>query len=125
MCVRRPPIDSAVHNTGCPHRTPMTFVPTSQIKLSSSATERDRAAPRGTPAPHLRIGGMHCASCVSRVEQALGSVPGVAEATANLATERANVRLASPVDPAALTAAVRAAGYDARLATSPVADDAE
>jgi len=38
----------------------------------------------------LRIGGMHCASCVSRVEQALASVPGVREASVNLATERAN-----------------------------------
>ena len=37
----------------------------------------------------LSIGGMHCASCVARVEDALGGVSGVHEARVNLATERA------------------------------------
>ena len=40
----------------------------------------------------LPIGGMTCASCVSRVERALGKVPGVEAASVNLATERARVR---------------------------------
>jgi cation transport ATPase len=35
---------------------------------------------------------MTCASCVGRVEKALKAVPGVTEATVNLATERATVR---------------------------------
>jgi Cu+-exporting ATPase len=68
---------------------------------------------------------MHCASCVARVEQALAAVPGVAEASVNLATERAHVRLAEPVSGRRLADAVRAAGYEARPAPSPVADDAE
>ena len=38
---------------------------------------------------NLSIGGMHCASCVARVEEALAAVPGVQEARVNLATERA------------------------------------
>jgi Cu+-exporting ATPase len=74
---------------------------------------------------HLKISGMHCAACVTRVEQALAEVPGVESASVNLATERAQVRLAGPVADERLAAAVRAAGYDARAATSPVADDAE
>jgi Cu+-exporting ATPase len=41
----------------------------------------------------LDIGGMTCASCVSRVEKALGKVPGVEGVTVNLATEQARVRL--------------------------------
>jgi Cu+-exporting ATPase len=68
---------------------------------------------------------MHCAACVTRVERALAAVPGVESASVNLATERAQVRLATPVPDERLAAAVREAGYDARLATSPVADDAE
>ena len=38
------------------------------------------------------VGGMTCASCVAHVEKALKSVPGVIEASVNLATERASVR---------------------------------
>jgi Cu+-exporting ATPase len=64
---------------------------------------------------NLAIEGMHCASCVARVEGALGRVPGVSEARVNLATERASV-LVDParVDEAALAAALAGAGYSAR-----------
>ncbi|MBM3566766.1 MAG: heavy-metal-associated domain-containing protein, partial [Alphaproteobacteria bacterium] len=34
----------------------------------------------------LAVGGMTCASCVSRVEKALLAVPGVEKAAVNLAT---------------------------------------
>jgi Cu+-exporting ATPase len=37
----------------------------------------------------LDIGGMTCASCVSRVEKALDKIPGVEAASVNLATEQA------------------------------------
>ncbi|WP_312416144.1 heavy metal-associated domain-containing protein, partial [Shinella sp.] len=40
------------------------------------------------------VEGMTCASCIGRVEKALKAVPGVLDATANLAQERARVRLA-------------------------------
>lgn len=39
----------------------------------------------------VRIIGMHCAACVSRVERALQSVPGVAAAEVSLATESARL----------------------------------
>jgi Cu+-exporting ATPase len=39
----------------------------------------------------LPIGGMTCASCVTTVEGALSSVPGVIQANVNLATERATI----------------------------------
>ena len=68
---------------------------------------------------HLKISGMHCAACVGRVEQALAAVPGVADASVNLATERALVRLAEPVLDERLSAAVRDAGYGARPVASP------
>jgi len=68
---------------------------------------------------------MHCASCVSRVEQALAGVPGVREASVNLATERARVRLDRPVPIESLARAVRDAGYEARASEGAEADAAE
>ncbi|KVQ79500.1 copper-transporting ATPase [Burkholderia ubonensis] len=69
----------------------------------------------------LDIGGMTCASCAGRVEKALSNVPGVARASVNLATERATVHGAAPLDPAALIAAVTAAGYRASRVAAPPA----
>jgi len=37
------------------------------------------------------VGGMTCASCVTRVEEALSSVPGVISASVNLASEKATI----------------------------------
>ena len=59
----------------------------------------------------LSIEDMTCASCVRRVEKAIGKVPGVAGATVNLATERADVTFAGVPDVPAVVAAVREAGY--------------
>ncbi|KVM62068.1 copper-transporting ATPase [Burkholderia ubonensis] len=69
----------------------------------------------------LDIGGMTCASCAGRVEKALSNVPGVARASVNLATERATVHGAATLDPAALIAAVTAAGYRASRVAAPPA----
>jgi Cu+-exporting ATPase len=61
----------------------------------------------------IGIGGMTCASCVSRVEKALKKVPGVQDATVNLATESARISF-SPSEQmeARLRRAVRDAGYE-------------
>jgi Cu+-exporting ATPase len=59
----------------------------------------------------LKIEGMTCASCVSRVEKALLKVPGVTQASVNLATEKATVRALSTVGDSTLRAAVEKAGY--------------
>ncbi len=67
----------------------------------------------------LPVEGMTCASCVARVEKALKRVPGVASAQVNLATETATVALAQGASPEALVAAVRDAGYEARLSPQP------
>ncbi len=68
----------------------------------------------------LAVEGMTCASCSGRVERALRKVPGVLEASVNLATHEAQIRhLADPELPAALVAAVQTAGYGARAAGSP------
>ncbi|WP_369814188.1 copper-translocating P-type ATPase [Methylophilus sp. Leaf414] len=71
----------------------------------------------------LNVIGMTCASCVGRVEKALKSVPGVVEATVNLATERASVDgSASSED---LISAIERIGYEAKVIDSPVQDVAE
>jgi Cu+-exporting ATPase len=59
----------------------------------------------------LGILGMHCASCVGRVEQALGALPGVVEVSVNLASEQARVRSLGQLERADLDAALLAAGY--------------
>ncbi|RJF88007.1 heavy metal translocating P-type ATPase [Oleomonas cavernae] len=61
----------------------------------------------------LKIDGMTCAACVSRIEKSLAAVPGVARADVNLATETARVEGSS--DKTALVAAVEATGYGARV----------
>ena len=61
----------------------------------------------------LTVTGMSCASCVGRVERALQQVPGVRDASVNLATEQANVTVAAGTDPATLVAAIGKAGYHA------------
>ena len=59
----------------------------------------------------LRIEGMHCASCVSRIEKTLAKVPGVREAHVNLAVKEALVLRDPTVAPLlALKKAVAAAG---------------
>lgn len=63
----------------------------------------------------LEVDGMTCASCSSRVERALGKVPGVLSASVNLATERAMVDyLPASTTPQQLIAAIVDAGYAAR-----------
>ncbi|EOZ9138841.1 copper-translocating P-type ATPase [Providencia stuartii] len=63
----------------------------------------------------LAIEEMTCASCVGRVEKALTQIPGVIEASVNLATERARIRhLSGAVTVADLEAAVVQAGYKPR-----------
>ena len=56
--------------------------------------------------------GMTCASCVGRVEKAIRAAPGVKSATVNLAAERARVEMDDAGSAAAVTQAIRSAGYE-------------
>ncbi|MFT2215529.1 heavy metal translocating P-type ATPase [Rhizobium giardinii] len=71
----------------------------------------------------LGVEGMTCASCVSRVEKALKAVPGVMDASVNLATEKATVRVVSGTSTLVLEDAVRAAGYEVRRITADRSTD--
>ena len=62
----------------------------------------------------LDIGGMTCASCVSRVEKALDKIPGVEAASVNLATEQARIRTQRGSSSLAeIIALVQKTGYEA------------
>jgi len=63
----------------------------------------------------LDISGMTCASCSARVEKALNKVPGVLDASVNLATEQTTIKLVKGTSTAELIAAVERAGYGAQL----------
>jgi len=58
------------------------------------------------------VGGMTCASCVARVEEALSSVPGVISASVNLASEKATVEYLEGTELADMRRAVKDAGYE-------------
>jgi Cu+-exporting ATPase len=62
----------------------------------------------------LVITGMHCASCVRRVEQALENSPGVVNATVNLATGRTTVTYAPyETSVARIIQTIKDTGYEA------------
>jgi cation-transporting ATPase V len=63
----------------------------------------------------LEVSGMTCASCVSRVQRALGREPGVSDARVNLVTGRASVDVAAgAVELDRLVEIVERLGYRAR-----------
>ena len=66
----------------------------------------------------LPVRGMHCASCAGNVARVLQALPGVNDATVNLATERVRVEFdASDVELSTLAEAVSSAGFE--LVTEP------
>ncbi len=71
----------------------------------------------------IEVEGMSCASCVGRVERALAAVPGVRDASVNLATQSASMML-DGATPAQAAEALEAAGYPAvtRRVTLQVAE---
>ncbi|HKD18774.1 MAG TPA: HAD-IC family P-type ATPase, partial [Thermoanaerobaculia bacterium] len=116
VCARAFDADPAKYVEGAaeaPRRMPETSAP---------ATAESPAAGSGSMSLALR--GMHCASCVTTIENALAAVPGVSGASVNLGTGRAEVR-GTGLDPDRLVAAVRASGYDAEPAAEPDPDEDE
>jgi Cu+-exporting ATPase len=60
----------------------------------------------------LDVEGMHCAACVTRVEQSLKKVPLVVDASVLLDPGKAQLKVMPGIDRNQLVAAVKAAGYD-------------
>ncbi|NVO54224.1 cadmium-translocating P-type ATPase [Rhodobacteraceae bacterium B1Z28] len=81
--------------------------------------------PAATQQTVLKIDGMNCASCVSKIERALASSSGVVEASVNLATESATVTyVEGSSDLATLAKAVTAIGYSTHTENAQGADPA-
>lgn len=76
----------------------------------------------------FEVRGLHCASCVSRLEEALSQVSGVSRAAVNLASEKATVAFDElVVSEAHLNAAVESVGFTAQFYSkrlSPIATEA-
>lgn len=64
----------------------------------------------------LKIEGMTCGHCVSRVQKALDAAPGVRTAKVDLESGTAEVRTGGETDAATLIGVIEAAGYSARTA---------
>lgn len=88
--------------------------------------DRSNSDATGAATYDLGIEGMTCASCVARVERALHKVPGVAQASVNLATESARIttNTEARVTMAQLRRAVREAGYTPREPAQTTASNA-
>ena len=86
-------------------------------------TPQPTATARDQQSATLALEGLHCASCVTRVESALGELPGVVSAAVNLTTGEARVEFepaSATVDD--LVVAVDRAGYKARPAAGAPED---
>jgi Cu+-exporting ATPase len=94
------------------------------ITVAPSVAQPEGGA-SATETARLGIEGMHCASCVARVERELAGVPGVLEASVSLSSEEARVSyLPAAVKVAQLERAVARAGYEAHAkGEEPVQDD--
>jgi Cu+-exporting ATPase len=70
-----------------------------------------------TPGRHsepltVPVEGMHCASCVRRVETGAAKLPGVKTSAVNFATKKLTVETGEGFDPQALDKAIRKLGYE-------------
>ncbi|MGV2810310.1 copper-exporting P-type ATPase CopA [Enterobacter cancerogenus] len=101
-----------------PKAKPLTESSTPSEALTAVSPELP-AADDVDDSQQLLINGMSCASCVSRVQNALQAVPGVAQARVNLAERTALVM--GSASAAELVQAVEKAGYGAEA----IEDDAE
>ncbi|HET6950255.1 MAG TPA: heavy metal translocating P-type ATPase [Acidimicrobiales bacterium] len=94
---------------------------------TTATTAATSTTPDATQTSTLQIGGMTCASCVTRIEKSLNKLDGVTDARVNLATEIASITyLPSIVALDELAQAVTKAGYTAtprRAADTPTASD--
>ena len=85
---------------------------------------RDSGLRVGAEDTRLRLRGLHCASCVAKIEGALSRTPGVISASVNLATSTAQVRYLPAVGSLdALSEAVASVGYEVVPPQGDVVDE--
>jgi len=93
--------------SGAPHRKESCISVRKKVITKSEMTQYN-----STQKYEFDVEGMTCAACVSNVENALSSVPGVKEVTVNLATDSARIMSDQPLSISQLTQAVTRAGYE-------------
>lgn len=90
--------------------------------MDQGIVERRQHAPVAVPGRlDVAVSGMSCAACVRRVERAIAAVPGVADVSVNLATERASITPGAGLETSRLIDALAAAGYPAATETLDLA----
>ncbi len=67
----------------------------------------------------FRVGGMDCAACVTKIENAVGRLPGVAEVGVSLAAGTMTVRTDAPLAKGAIEREVKALGYSIGSSAAP------
>lgn len=90
------------------------------ISLSDAATfgHRLSGVVDGSRNVELRIAGMTCASCASRVEKALEKLSGAADVAVDPVSGHATLRVAPSISNEDLAKAIRSAGYDGSVTGS-------
>ncbi len=85
----------------------------SEVEEPGYGAQVDEPVDKGISKTAVLVGGMTCAACVRRVENAFKSVPGVENASVNLATSRVTI-VYSPrlADWSAIRGAIEQAGYE-------------
>ena len=74
-------------------------------------------SPAALDLTRLAISGMTCASCVMAIDRTLRAVPGISDASVNLAAEQASISFdPRHVTPAEMITTIQNIGYDARIA---------
>ncbi len=81
------------------------------MPAQQQTSRADVEASSATETVEFVVGGMTCGSCAARVQRVLARTDGVEDAQVSLATSRARVRLAEPVETATLQARVAKIGY--------------
>ena len=113
-------VDGVRHATVNPNGTLLhvLYDPASASPATIIEASQDAGYSIGASSIVLPIQGMHCASCVVTIEQALRHTAGVLDATVNPATEQVHIQYQPGlVDLAGLTEAIEDAGYQVRTPT--------
>jgi Cu+-exporting ATPase len=85
----------------------------SKIEQLGYGAQLEARLEKGARKTAVLVGGMTCAACVRRVENALQSVPGVENATVNLASSRATIVYSPRLeDWTAIRGTIEQAGYE-------------
>jgi Cu+-exporting ATPase len=85
------------------------------------AVEKGPGKTAGAERIDLPISGMSCASCASRIQNALNSLKGVEEATVNFAAERATIfYIPDQVSPKEFIKTIKDQGYDVPVASATI-----